>query len=309
MNDRHDQYRDVRRDQDSRDDHHGSEYGKKESRKDVDQVRRDGASSGSGGRESEVHHQSRDNDQPRTNSDCRERRDSSVDETDGAPIKSKPKPAEGQLPPPPPPQQQQQSSYNSIGDSKPKMNGALAPSEVDPSLKPSPIQSVVQVPHDLPSPYLQQHSGYQPRELYDYQYDQRREYNHGYQRPVGSYLGRGDGDYRGYSRQSSDYGWQPQQQQGDRWARLDQDRRSSGPDYGGGSRWDQGGRYPSRPLDRRGSVPVFSSNRGGEYQNSYQWCYSSESWGNYSSGYGRGPPSQWGDDWNVLLPRNERLER
>ena len=151
-------------------------------------------------------------------------------------------------------------------------------------------------------------SAYPIRDPYNPQYDSHRDYDHGYR--TGPYPGGGSGDRRVYGRQSSDYGWQPQQQ-GNRWSQLDQDRRNSGPDYGGGGRWDsRGGRYPPRSLDRRGSMPVFGSNRGGDYlPNSYQWCYSSETWGSYSSGYGRGPPSQWVDDWNMPLPRNEQLER
>ena len=79
----------------------------------------------------------------------------------------------------------------------------------------------------------------------------------------------------------------------DRWAQLDLDRRFSGPTSGSYSR-------DFYSYDRRGSHPNFGSR-------DYQRSFTDSAWGSYSSGYGRGPPSQW--DWSKPLPRNERLER
>lgn len=78
---------------------------------------------------------------------------------------------------------------------------------------------------------------------------------------------------------------------GGRWAQLDYDRRYSGPRYDDRR---SGGRF----IERRGSLPV----RG---------FYDRDStWGQYSSGYGHGPPSQWDrDDWKRPLPSNPRLEK
>ena len=78
---------------------------------------------------------------------------------------------------------------------------------------------------------------------------------------------------------------------GGRWAQLDYDRRYSGPRY-------DDRRSSGRYVERRGSLPV----RG---------FYDRDStWGQYSSGYGHGPPSQWDrEEWKRPLPSNPRLEK
>ena len=93
----------------------------------------------------------------------------------------------------------------------------------------------------------------------------------------------------GYTQRSTNY---ESHQQHDRWSQLDLDRRFSGPTGGSYGR-------DSYSYDRRGSHPNFG---GRDYQRSF----TDSAWGSYSSGYGRGPPSQW--DWSKPLPRNERLE-
>lgn len=78
---------------------------------------------------------------------------------------------------------------------------------------------------------------------------------------------------------------------GGRWAQLDYDRRYSGPRY-------DDRRSSGRYYERRGSLPV----RGFQDRDS--------TWGQYSSGYGHGPPSQWDkEEWKRPLPSNPRLER
>lgn len=118
-----------------------------------------------------------------------------------------------------------------------------------------------------------------------------------YQKSYGSGGPIDRGGRREYERHNSD--------QSDRWANLD-DRRYSGPpsSYGGFDGSDWRGFPGSRPsYDRRGSVPARS-------YHDYQRSFSENSWGQYSSGYGRGPSGQLDMEiWSKPLPSNERIER